>query len=280
MITSFATAREKAHTGVVKTADLPMPAPLRAVPAASVRPAAATGGGDAAGERTRTAVVRLLASDGPLTVAELADRLGLTTAGVRRHLDQLTDDGAVTARPAISPAGRGRGRPARAFVLTDTGRSTLQHGYDQVALQAMRFLRELAGPDAVAAFARTRAQSLLTPYAAEIAAAPDVPTRARIVARALTEAGFGASLRDAGRGVQLCQHLCPVAAVAQEFPELCEAESAVLAEALGTHTQRLATIARGDSFCTTFIPQRDSAPAAPQSPQQPPEHAPPLSPSH
>ena len=45
-----------------------------------------------------------------------------------------------------------------------------------------------------------------------------------------------------------------MAHVATEFPELCEAETAVFTELLGTHVQRLATIANGDCACTTHVP--------------------------
>ena len=55
-------------------------------------------------------------------------------------------------------------------------------------------------------------------------------------------------------GGQLCQHHCPVAHVAAEFPQLCEAETAVIGRLVGTHVQRLATIAHGDGICTTHIP--------------------------
>ena len=54
--------------------------------------------------------------------------------------------------------------------------------------------------------------------------------------------------------MQLCQHHCPIAHVATEFPQLCEAETRAFAEVLGTHVQRLATIARGDAACTTHVP--------------------------
>jgi predicted ArsR family transcriptional regulator len=46
--------------------------------------------------------------------------------------------------------------------------------------------------------------------------------------------------------------------VASEFPELCDAETAAFSEILGTHVQRLATIAHGDGVCTTFIPAVNS----------------------
>ena len=84
----------------------------------------------------------------------------------------------------------------------------------------------------------------------------DPAERSRLLAEALTADGYAASTRDAEKlpGEQLCQHHCPVAHVAEEFPQLCEAETEVFAKLLGTHVQRLATIAHGDGVCTTFIP--------------------------
>ncbi|NKW38462.1 hypothetical protein GS935_16820, partial [Rhodococcus hoagii] len=63
-------------------------------------------------------------------------------------------------------------------------------------------------------------------------------------------------IRPVGNGVQICQHHCPISHVAEEFPELCEAERAAFAELLGTHVQQLATIANGDCACTTHVPSR------------------------
>jgi predicted ArsR family transcriptional regulator len=78
--------------------------------------------------------------------------------------------------------------------------------------------------------------------------------RAEALATALTREGYAASTRQVGAGAQLCQHHCPVAHVAAEFPQLCEAETEAFAKLLGTHVQRLATIARGDNACTTHVP--------------------------
>ena len=55
-------------------------------------------------------------------------------------------------------------------------------------------------------------------------------------------------------GEQLCQQHCPVSHVAHEFPQLCEAETEAISKVLGSHVQRLATIAHGDGVCTTCIP--------------------------
>ena len=77
------------------------------------------------------------------------------------------------------------------------------------------------------------------------------------IASALTKAGYVATTTRVGgpiHGVQICQHHCPVAHVAEEFPELCEAEQQAMSEVLGTHVQLLATIVNGDCACTTHVP--------------------------
>lgn len=209
---------------------------------------------DSADPRTRETVVQQLLTAGPLTAVALAERMGMSPAGIRRHLDQLVAEGAVVSREASQLARRGRGRPARTYLLTDLGRARLPHAYDSIAVQALRFLSDAAGPEAVAAFARHRAQDIVDTVEDELSAAPDVSAKTEVLARAFTGAGFAASVQEVGIGQQFCQHHCPVAHVAAEFPQLCEEEMTVITQALGTYAQRLATIARGDSFCTTFIP--------------------------
>jgi predicted ArsR family transcriptional regulator len=44
--------------------------------------------------------------------------------------------------------------------------------------------------------------------------------------------------------------------VAAVYPQLCEEETKAFSAVLGTHVQRLATIAHGDGVCTTFIPTK------------------------
>ncbi len=85
-------------------------------------------------------------------------------------------------------------------------------------------------------------------------AGDDPLARAEALAAALTAEGYAANATTIASGGQLCQHHCPVAHVAAEFPQLCEAETAVISRLVGTHVQRLATIAHGDGVCTTHIP--------------------------
>lgn len=204
--------------------------------------------------RTRDRVARTLLEQGPSTAAALGSRLGLTPAAIRRHLDAMQFDGNLVAVAARGP--RGRGRPAKVFALSDTGHAAMGTGYDAMATAALRYLGETGGADAVASFARARVADLELHYGQRLAEEPAI-ARPQALAEALSADGYAASTRPSpagGSGVQICQHHCPVQHVAEQFPEFCDAETAAFARLLGTHVQRLATIAHGDGVCTTHVP--------------------------
>ncbi|MBL8928823.1 MAG: helix-turn-helix domain-containing protein [Kineosporiaceae bacterium] len=231
--------------------------------------------------RTRDRIAQVVLRRGPVTVAEIADQLSLTAAGVRRHLDQLQADGLVTTWESGSQAPRGRGRPARTFVLTDAGHAALATGYGELAASALRHLAEVGGPDAVRRFAEERVAELELRHRVAVEAAGESPARrAEALAEALSTDGYAATTRPAPApsgqaaplGVQLCQGHCPVQEVARQFPQLCEAETDAFSRLLGVHVQRLATLAHGEHVCTTYVPDPSGFGSAPRG------HLPPADP--
>ena len=114
---------------------------------------------------TRERVLSLIVTDGPVSAASLATDLGLTPAGVRRHLAQLETDGLISVHDSGTTTGM-RGRPARHYVATNRGQSELSGAYPDLATQALRFLRDVAGEDAVEDFARRRLEELDGPLRA------------------------------------------------------------------------------------------------------------------
>lgn len=248
---------------------------MAASPALSVEPvpAAHMGAGEPLAaaydpeRRTRDRICREVLARGPVTAAELAGLLGLTPAAVRRHLDLLLADEfvAVWEGPA-GTRGRGRGRPARRFVVTDAGHAALSSAYDDLAASALRYLARVAGDGAVRQFADERVAELEHRYRPVVDSAGALPVRrAQALAAALSGDGYVASTRSlevSGTqvGTQLCQGHCPVQHVAQKFPQLCEAETEAFSRLLGVHVQRLATLAHGEHVCTTHVPNAAAAP--------------------
>ena len=202
--------------------------------------------------RTRDAIARSILENGPSTASTLSERLALTPAGIRRHLDLLVADGILEARDPRVGSTRGRGRPSKVFLMTDDGRSQFEHSYDDLAVAALKFMAAHSGEHLVTAFAESRAEDIerkATTYLSKRVKKVDA------LATFLTEQGYAASVEKRGTGEEICQHHCPIAHVAAQYPQLCEAETQAFSRLLGTHVQRLATIAHGDGVCTTYIPQ-------------------------
>jgi predicted ArsR family transcriptional regulator len=153
---------------------------------------------------------------------------------------------------------RRRGRPARHYVATDAGRAVLSDAYSDLATHALDFLVKVAGPDALDDFAEARVTELERRYRPLVEqAGRSLPDRVHALAGALTADGYAATTRTVGAqglALQLCQGHCPVQDVAEEFPQLCEAETQAFSRLLGVHVQRLATLAAGGHVCTTHVP--------------------------
>jgi len=180
---------------------------------------------------------------------------------VRRHLDALLAEGLVSAsdRPPYGPTPqRRRGRPARTFALTDAGSHAFDVAYDDLAIGALSFLAEASveGPDPVGEFASRRAQSWVERHQDRLSSQESAASRVAELVSVLNDEGYAATAvdGDGSSAVQICQHHCPVAHVAEQFPQLCEAETHAFEQLLGTHVLRLATIAHGDGVCTTLVP--------------------------
>ena len=185
---------------------------------------------------TRRLIMLTMLRAGTITATQLAHTLGLSAAGIRRHLDALIDDEYA----------------AKAFRLTPQGRALFGHDYDSLAAQALATLRETGGDEAVKAFARKRARDLVS----DVDKRDDdtIEHAAHALVDALSRNGYAATIASANHSLQICQHHCPIAEVAAQFPELCEAEHEVIAALLGQHVQPLASIANGNDVCTTNIP--------------------------
>jgi len=220
---------------------------------------------------TREQIMVLLRRRGRLSAPQLADLIGLTTVGVRRHLVLLERDGLITA----STQKPRRGRPTAVYRLTDAGLETFPRHYDEIAREALAFLK---GEDAAAfrRFLALRNDSLAADLGARVDGAT-VEERAAALAEVLTQQGYMAEVEQTPDGLRLCQHNCTVEHLAAELPDLCASETKLFERLLGAPVRREATIARGAVRCVTHIDPRaghptvtsttslDAAPAAPAS---------------
>ena len=209
---------------------------------------------------TRERILVLLRRHGRMSAPGLAQLLQLTSVGVRRHLAVLERDGLVSS--ALEKPRRGR--PTAVYRLTDAGLETFPRHYDEVAREALAFLKDRDAA-ALSQFLAWRNERLAASYAGRVEGAT-LAERTDALAEVLNEQGFMAEVEptDDG-GLRLCQHNCTVEHLATELPDLCASEAELFERLLGTRVERETTIVDGAVRCETRI---DLVPRAKRAPNR------------
>src|SRR5512138_1421866 len=103
---------------------------------------------------TRRKIVMALKQHGGLTAAELAEMLGITSMGVRRHLTTLERDKLVS----YELVQRGKGRPSYVYKLSSHAENLFPKNYAALANELLGYLEDSDGPDTVIRLFERRAQ--------------------------------------------------------------------------------------------------------------------------
>jgi predicted ArsR family transcriptional regulator len=213
---------------------------------------------------TRERILLLLRRHGRLSAPRLAELLNINSVGVRRHLGLLERDGLVE-----STVGKpSRGRPAAIYRLTDAGLERFPRHYDEVAREALAFLKDHDAA-ALSQFLAWRNERLAASYAGRVDGAT-LAERADALAEVLSEQGFMAEVESAPGGLRLCQHNCTVEHLAAELPDLCTSEAELFERLLGTRVEREATVVDGAVRCVTRINLGRTIPSPTRKPTRSP----------
>jgi predicted ArsR family transcriptional regulator len=204
------------------------------------------------GASKRRIVERLKRAD--VTVAELADALDMTEAGVRQHLDALADNGLVVSstRPAS-----GRGRPPTVWTLTDLAQDLFPDRHDDLTLDLISAVRTALGDAGLVQVIQARAAAQRAAYERAIPKRGSGRVRAEALARVRTEEGYLAEVLDDpdGPGVLLVEHHCPICTAAAACAGLCSSELDLFRAVMGPgiRIERTQHIVSGDRRCTYRI---------------------------
>ncbi|HJR62400.1 MAG TPA: winged helix-turn-helix transcriptional regulator [Gemmatimonadaceae bacterium] len=179
-----------------------------------------------------------------LTAQELATRLSSSLNAIRHHLKELEAESLIE----YDRERRGVGAPVFAYRLSAAGEALFPRRYEETLLEVLDQVVERGGREAAVTALEGQFESLRRKLAPAISSAPP-EQRAELVARALVNEGYMAEWEGSGTEGALREHNCAVHAVAQRFPELCEAEVKFLEEMLGASVERQSHILNGCAAC-------------------------------
>jgi predicted ArsR family transcriptional regulator len=195
----------------------------------------------------RPAILNLLKLRGPLNAPTLADSLGVNPTAVRQQLAVLHREGLVS----IYVERRQVGRPTHLFQLTEKAEALFPQAYGPFALSVLKQLVRMDGRGKVIRVFARRTRELLGEYRKRLAGLTS-EQKIRELATIRDEEGYMAD----STGSILVEHHCPIAAIAKEFPEVCQYEQRLFESAVGLKLTRSEHIASGGHACI-YQPERN-----------------------
>jgi predicted ArsR family transcriptional regulator len=198
---------------------------------------------------TRRRILIALKERGSMTADELAEKLGISSVAVRRHLTNLERDRLVDHEQVQ----RGMGRPSYVYRLTEAAHQIFPHNYDQMASYFLEAIQELFGQDAVARIFEHRTQELAESYRSEVNG-QDLPDRLDQLSRLREADGYMPVWEEQEDGTYvLRQHHCPILHVAEGCSEACAHELALFVDLLKAEVTRQNHQVSGDAECSYEI---------------------------
>jgi predicted ArsR family transcriptional regulator len=214
--------------------------------------------------KTRSAILRLLKTEGAMNSAHLAKRLGLTAMAVRQHLYALQTEKFVTAEERPGPVGR----PAKHWRLTPDADRFFPDAYAELSVALIDALGDAFGESGLKRVLESRSARQQTAYAQRIAPSASLGEKLRQLARLRTEEGYMAEVKPDGKaGFLFVENHCPICAAATACKGFCETELELFRAALGPEigVERVEHIVSGDRRCAYRITEKaESAPGPPR----------------
>ena len=167
---------------------------------------------------------------GAQTAQALSEQLGLTSMGVRRHLDAALDEGLVVFEDSSGKVGR----PVRRWRLSSAGQARFPDRHAELTADLIGQVQALFGPVAMERLIATREQAGEALYRSRVAMAGTLHERVAALAAVRDEEGYMAEAQAQEDGsVLLLENHCPICAAARACQDFCRSELEVFQRVLG-----------------------------------------------
>ena len=122
------------------------------------------------------------------------------------------------------------------------------------AVGLMNEVAKFNGPGFINKVFRGRMKAQLQTYQLRLQG-KNLPERVKELARIRDEEGYMARFDENEDDYVLIEHNCPIAAIAQEYPHVCEIETALFRQSLGVKVVREEHLMQGSHRCCYRIPK-------------------------
>ncbi|MEM7426109.1 MAG: metalloregulator ArsR/SmtB family transcription factor [Pseudomonadota bacterium] len=203
-------------------------------------------------EASEDRILYTLKSRGAQTAASLAERLGMTSVGARKHLAALLGKDLV----AFTDRREQVGRPRRYWRLSETGHARFPDAHSDLTLELLTSVRRIFGEDGLDRLITDRERRSETAYLDALQPCADLEERVAELAAIRSREGYMAEWERLEDGTyQLAENHCPICAAARECQGLCRSELFIFQAVLGpeVNVERVEHILAGARRCAYRI---------------------------
>jgi predicted ArsR family transcriptional regulator len=205
---------------------------------------------------TREQIVALLHERGEVTVAQLAEAIGIATPALRRHLDILVGEGTVEYRSVKQATGR----PYFAYQLTEQAREAAVNDYprllERLVSEVAALNREQTaakdGRELLATVFANMTEHLAQDYQPKVRGAT-IEERVSSLTEALRNEGIVERWDRRADGFHLSTSTCPHRRAAIVTHSLCDSEAQLIAKLLGQDVEQVRRMVDGAQVCEYLV---------------------------
>ena len=170
--------------------------------------------------KTTEKIVQLIKLNGAMTVKALANKLSLTTMGVRQHLQVLENEAELIFEDKKAP----RGRPTRYWSLTSKTHSHFANGHEELTVQLIESVKTIFGDEGLNKLIEHREESSLELYQNLLTNHTNLFNKLNALAKIRSDEGYMATVEEDGNNYWLLENHCPICAAAAKCLSFCRSE--------------------------------------------------------
>nr|WP_319511129.1 metalloregulator ArsR/SmtB family transcription factor [uncultured Draconibacterium sp.] len=165
-------------------------------------------------------ILMLLKMRGEATALLIAEELGITKEGARKHLLNLSEAGLVEA----TVKSEGVGRPSTYYSLTEKGLSRFPNTHADITVQLLQSVKKLLGENALDLLISDREAVIYERYEKQMEGLETVEQKLDVLSKKRSEEGYIAEWKKEDDAYYFIENHCPICAAATECQGFCRSE--------------------------------------------------------
>ncbi|MEM8685997.1 MAG: metalloregulator ArsR/SmtB family transcription factor [Pseudomonadota bacterium] len=207
-------------------------------------------------EASEDRILYMLKSRGDQTAMTIAEKLGMTSVGARKHLSNLHDSELVDFADRREDVGR----PKRYWRLSEKGHARFPDAHSDLTLELLTSVRRVFGEAGLEKLIDDRETEAEAGYKRAMTGCDDLKARVERLAEIRDREGYMAEWTQEPDGsFLLMENHCPICAAATQCQGLCRSELVLFNAVLGPGVQveRVEHILTGARRCSYRISQKN-----------------------